>query len=387
MKKPATEFDSLILGIVVAALLGILGAVTLAFPGPKLLELENRLASAWSPPSLESVMDGEWSREVEQFLKDRFPFRTELISGACLLEEAVLGRTEQDGILIGRDGHMFTRRFSWSEEEEKQLRKNIEAISSFGKNHPGLVTAMIVPSASMIEPELLPAYAPQIGEDERFTQIIDSLAGNASVLDLREIFTKHKDRGLFYRTDHHWTTDGAMLAYETYCDSVNLKPVLPEKGSAVEVSPFLGTHYAATRLWNVKPDVLCYYPSAVTMEIYEIIGELEMVPSAPKPLINQDKLSSYDKYGAFLDGNHGFTRIRGKGTGRVLLVKDSYGNCFAPFLAESYGQVDVIDYRSYPYGLESLQEENKYDQILILYCFQSFVSDTRIVFMNRPSTR
>lgn len=386
MEKHTTESGSPALGIVLVALLGMLGIVTLLVPGPKLLELENRLASSWHSPSLESVMDGKWMDEAERFLKDRFPLRTQMISSAYFVEEALLGQREHSGILIGTGGHMYTRRFSWSEDEEKQLNKNIEAVRSLAQSHPGLVTAMIVPPASIIEPELLPAYAPQIDENQLFTQIVDRLAEDASVLDLREVFTQHKDRQLYYRTDHHWTAEGAQLAYEVYCNSLNLQPIFPEEHSGIEISPFLGTHYASTRLWNVTPDVLRYYPSTATMEIYEIAGELDMTPGAPQPLINEDKLSAYDKYSAFLNGNHGFTRIQGRGTGRVLLVKDSYGNCFAPFLAENYAQIDVIDYRSYPYGLASLQKEYDYDQILILYCFQSFVSDTRIVFMNRPST-
>lgn len=385
MEKHTTESGSPALGIVLIILLGILGIVTVLFPGPELLELENRLAASWHQPSLESVMDGTWMGEVERFLKDRFPLRTQMINGACLVDEAVLGQREHSGILIGADSHMYTRRFSWSEEEEKQLNKNIEAVCTLGQTYPGLVTAMIVPPASIIEPELLPAYAPQIDENQLFNQIVDRMAEDTSVLDLREAFTQQKDRQLYYRTDHHWTTDGALLAYEVYCNSVNLQPILPEEDRGIEV-PFLGTHYASTRLWNVKPDVLRYFPSTAAMEIYEIAGELNMTPGGPKPLINDNKLSAYDKYSAFLDGNHGFTRIHGKGTGRVLLVKDSYGNSFAPFLVENYAQIDVIDYRSYPYGLASLQEEYDYDQILILYCFQSFISDTRIVFMNRPST-
>lgn len=387
MEKHTRKSGSPALGIVLVVLLGILGIVTLLFPGPELLELENRLAASWRQPSLESVMDGKWMGEVERFLKDRFPLRTQMIGAACFVDEAMLGQREHSGILIGADGHMYTRRFSWSEEEEKQLNKNIEAVRTLGQAYPGLVTAMIVPPASIIEPELLPAHAPQVDENELFTQIVDRLAEDTSVLDLREAFTQQKDRQLYYRTDHHWTTEGALLAYEVYCDGINLQPIFPEKASGIEVSPFLGTHYASTRLWNVKPDVLSYFPTTATMEIYEIVGELDMTPGTPQLLMNEDKLSTYDKYSAFLDGNHGFTRIQGKGTGRVLLVKDSYGNCFAPFLVENYAQIDVIDYRSYPYGLASLQEEYNYDQILILYCFQSFVSDTRIVFMNRPSTR
>ncbi len=66
------------------------------------------------------------------------------------------------------------------------------------------------------------------------------------------------------------------------------------------------------------------------------------------------------------------------------MVKDSYANCFVPFLLSNYEQAGVVDYRSYAYGLSNLVEKEGYDEILILYSLQGFAKDTGLVSINRP---
>ena len=92
-------------------------------------------------------------------------------------------------------------------------------------------------------------------------------------------------------------------------------------------------------------------------------------------LYDTAKLDVYDKYAMFLHGNNGLSRIKGDGTGRILVIKDSYANCFAPYLTANYADIDVVDFRNYNYGLDKLIADNAYDQLLVLYSFDSFKSD------------
>ena len=78
--------------------------------------------------------------------------------------------------------------------------------------------------------------------------------------------------------------------------------------------------------------------------------------------------------------------IEGDGTGSILVVKDSYANSFVPYLTANYAKIGVVDLRSFAYGLDTTIAQEGYDQILILYNFQTFLSDGRVVYMNRPST-
>ena len=121
------------------------------------------------------------------------------------------------------------------------------------------------------------------------------------------------------------------------------------------------------------PDTITYYDLPNTLTIYN--GGRSAHRGQTTGLYDTDKLTVYDKYAMFLHGNNGLSRIEGDGTGRILVIKDSYANCFAPYLTANYAQIDVVDFRNYNYGLDQLIADNDYDQILVLYNFDSLNSD------------
>ena len=86
-------------------------------------------------------------------------------------------------------------------------------------------------------------------------------------------------------------------------------------------------------------------------------------------------MARYLQYAMFLHGNNGLSRVQGDGTGKILVIKDSYANCFVPYLTANYADIDVVDFRNYNFGLDQLIADNDYEQILVLYSFDSFKSD------------
>ena len=94
-------------------------------------------------------------------------------------------------------------------------------------------------------------------------------------------------------------------------------------------------------------------------------------------------LEEEDKYPVFLDGNHGYTKITNPGAplGKLLLIKDSFGHCLAPFLAEQYQEIYMIDLRYYKNSLTELAEQEGIDQVLFLYGLDNMVNDTNFVWI------
>ena len=120
--------------------------------------------------------------------------------------------------------------------------------------------------------------------------------------------------------------------------------------------------------------------------IYKVNGEADYEPVKTEGLMNLAKLDTRDKYGAFLDGNNGYSVIEGNGTGSILVVKDSYANSFIPYLTANYAKIGVVDFRGLAYGLDSTIEKEGYDEVLVLYNFQTFIADTNLIYISRPST-
>uniref|UniRef100_UPI0037362845 DHHW family protein n=1 Tax=Frisingicoccus sp. TaxID=1918627 RepID=UPI0037362845 len=97
-------------------------------------------------------------------------------------------------------------------------------------------------------------------------------------------------------------------------------------------------------------------------------------------LYQSEKLESYDKYAFFFGGNSPIIRISTTAsTGKNLLVlKDSYANCFLPFLIPYYDEIVVIDPRYYYDDIYSEITSQNITEILFLYNANTFLEDNSI---------
>ena len=372
--------------LLLAVLLAGFTLLNLFWPKRETSELENRRLAQLPAFSLKALADGSWTSGFASYMQDQIALRDTWIDLESDANALLLQKAEEGGILLGKDGWMFTKQFGVTAATQKQLDKNVDAVITFAQRHPGQVSFLLAPSASTIYPEELPAGAPMIDENGMLDSIFSKISPYASVLDLRESFTANKQSYLYYKTDHHWTTAGAYLAYQQFCAQQGLAPFDTAAHQSVEVGDFYGTHYSTARWWNVHPDTITYYPLENSMTIMQPSSETEFAPLATENLINTEKFATRDKYAAFLDGNNGYSVIEGNGTGGILVVKDSYANCFVPFLTENYAKIGVIDFRNFSYGLDALMESEGYDQVLVLYNFQTFISDAKAFNISRPSS-
>ena len=314
--------------------------------------------------------------DYTQYTKDQIPGRDAWISLQSFVETALLQKTQSGGILLGDKGQMFDRTYGLVSSEERTLPRNIAAVASLAARCPGKVYVMVAPAASSIYPERVPAHAPLLQEESYLGQIQAAVEQAGGVyLPLKDALSAHKDEYIYYRTDHHWTTQGAYYAYSELCSALGLEPFDRAAHTAVDVPDFYGTFYSRARTWNAQPDTLTYYDLDNPLTIYTVTGPGMPTEGQTTGLYDLDKLDVYDKYAAFLHGNNGLSRVEGDGEGRILVIKDSYANSFVPFLTANYAQIDVVDLRNYNYGLDALIAENGYDQILVLYSFDSFKSD------------
>ena len=348
-------------------------------PDRTVSELENTTLTqrpAVTAQILSSAGLNRFFNDYTQYTKDQIPGRDAWISLQSFVETALLQKTQSGGVLLGDHGQMFDRTYGLVSSEERTLPRNIAAVASLAARCPGKVYVMVAPAASSIYPERVPAHAPLLQEESYLSQIQAAVEQAGGVyLPLKDALSAHKDEYIYYRTDHHWTTLGAYYAYSALCGTLGLAPFDPSAHQAVEVPDFYGTFYSRARTWNAQPDTLTYYDLDNALTIYTVTGPGMPAEGEVTGLYDLDKLAVYDKYAAFLHGNNGLSRIEGEGEGRILVVKDSYANCLVPFLTANYAAIDVVDLRNYNYGLDALIAENGYDQILVLYSFDSFKSD------------
>ena len=340
-------------------------------------ELENTTLS--QRPSLSSVSaDGlnKFFTAYTKYVKDQVAGRDNWVALQSTVETKVMQKEQSGGILLGKQHMMFPRTYGLVSSETRTLPKNTAALEALCQRYPGKVNVMLVPAASAIYPSNVPAGAPLLDEDCYLDSLSKAVqAAGGRFVDVRQTLTDHKDEYIYYRTDHHWTSTGAYYAYKQLCDALSLTPFDPSAHTVLAADGFYGTHYSKARTPDAEPDTILYYDLPNALTIYSVSGPGQPAEGETTGLYDTAKLDVYDKYAMFLHGNNGLSRIKGDGTGRILVIKDSYANCFVPYLTANYADIDVVDFRNYNYGLDKLIADNAYDQLLVLYSFDSFKSD------------
>ena len=336
-------------------------------------ELENRPLAQYPAITWNGLRTNQWMVSYESYVKDQFALRDGWIGLKSRCELVLLRKTENNGIWIGKDGYLFTKFLAL--DDEKRYEKNLSALEKFAQRHPGQVDVMIVPSASEVLTAKLPWKAPVADESAYLDEIRARLSPAAAVYDVRETLSQHAQDYIYYRTDHHWTTAGACLAYTQYVQAKGLPVFDTAAAKAVEVKDFYGTHYSSARNYNVVPDTITYYDLPNTLTVYTTGADGKVTEQAGG-LYDTDKFAVRDKYAAFLRGNNGYSVLQGSGTGSILVVKDSFANSFVPFLTADYATIGIVDYRQNVDKLDAIMEKGGYDTVLFLYSFDGFSTDS-----------
>lgn len=340
-------------------------------------ELENRELAQYPSLTLKSVLDKDydktWMSNFDKYIKDQFILRDEWIDlkSRC---ESVLLKLENNSVWYGKDETMFQKLLFIN---EKQFNTNVQHLAGFAAKHSDKLTAMIVPSASLIWEDKLPFAAPVIDESKYLDNVFSQIKATGSqIIDLRDTFSTYAKENfpLYYKTDHHWTTEGAYLAYSQFANSKGLTLFDKSKYKEMKTEGFLGTNYSKARKYGTAAESITWYDIPSQITIYKTDGSSEGVASS---IYDAEKWETRDKYGAFLRGNNGYSIINGNPEGKnILVIKDSYANCFIPFLTENYNKIGIVDLRATMLNIDELIKNENYDEILILYNFQTFTSDT-----------
>lgn len=345
-------------------------------------DLERRDLAQFPKFSFSSLVKNEWTAKYGEYTKDQVIERDSWLKAQSLCESLLFRKEEIGGAMIGKNDALFTKMFALTPTEEKLLQKNTTLVQQFIEKFPGQVTFLLAPSSSVINAEELPANTPMLDENARLDTIF-STVGEANSLDLREPFTAAKDDvQLYYDTDHHWTSYGAYLAYQQFCQMRGLTPMEVSESDYTTVPGFYGTTYSKALYWKSKPDTIAYLDLPNAMTVWNVSPTFELTENFTATMYDKSKLETGDKYAMFLYGNNGYSTIEGDGEGSILVVKDSYANSFIPYLTANYARIGVIDPRGFGLSVADFAQQEGYDEVLLLFNFQSFKESTFLSCLN-----
>lgn len=223
----------------------------------------------------------------------------------------------------------------------------------------------------------------------------EKLGSNVKTADAYAKLAAHTDEYIYFRTDHHWTQLGAYYAYTAFCESAGFEAADLSKFETGQYDNFLGSMYSflsgypqASVLAN-NPDTLYYYRPYVDTDTgyYE---DATLSTEIPMGCISYIGDNVSNKYLTFLGGDHPVTIINTDVDGPVcLLIKESYGNAFAPWLTSHYSKVIAIDPREFnrdgkpSLDLAAFAKEQGVDDCIILDYPMMLSSESYVEWLNR----
>ena len=362
-----------LLGLGFAVLLAGFTAANYFHKDTAFSDTENRMLQQKPVFSWADLADGRFMGNFEKYQTDQFIFRREWI-GLQTAADRLLGKNKSGDVYLG-EGQLLEEPSKLSEN----VWENLDAIGAFCRNQTGVKCyLMLVPDAASVQREKLPAYAPVADQEEQLEKIrsyLEKKENPVTEIPLYEMLREHREESLYYRTDHHWTTLGARYAYQSAAGQMGLPGA--ENGEEKKLYPvsdsFQGT-LAARSGYRVPDDTIeVYWPDQEEELVVTYVQEQTKSAS----LYAAEKLKTRDKYGMFLNGNHPLTEIRTMAsTGRkLLLIKDSYANCFVPFLTGDFEEIVLVDPRYYYDSAEKLMKQYGFTDVLFLYNLNTFLED------------
>ncbi len=353
-------------------------AANLLVPQREFSENENRYLQTLPVLNAEELLSGKFSQSFEKYTADQFLARDGWIGMKTIAELGMLKKDNQR-VYFGKDGVLFD---AGEAIDDKQLTENTEAVAAFARalreREPSLnASTLLVPTASAILTEQLPAFAPTPDQQAALKKAASLLAGDAPLCDMTELLRDNLDTPLYYRTDHHWTTQAAYLVYADWAKAAGPSP-LPAAAFTTETvsDSFYGTLYSKANLPTLKPDSVTAYIPVRPVEVRVDYGE----GTASDSLYREEFLTQKDKYSYFLGGNHAKVEIEtGTKNGRtLLLLQDSYAHCFVPFLVFHYERILVLDPRYVKDDIFAYAVENHVTDLLTLYNLPNFATDRNV---------
>lgn len=363
--------DMIVVGLFLLVLV-LVPLYWLVFPRRTFSDSERRYLA--EPPKLSAASWKDWSFDdaVETYLADQLPGRDALV-GLNAYTMLLSGRQVSEEIWRDREGYLVETPVTATGD---QVTKRLNRIASLGEKTGLPAYVLAVPSTGYVRWGTLPQALATLYYPEQL--LLEEIASAPGVIPVPLTKTFWQEgQSWYYRTDHHWTGEGAYAAYRIFMETAGRDALSYDRFYHHTVDGYVGSTRSRSALWLTKGDILTIDEPMDTQVRVTFSDDDKAYDS----LFFYDHLQEYDWYPLFLDGNHPLTVIEDLTApdGPVLvMVKDSFGNTLAPLLAPTYSRIVMVDPRYYRGSVSDLCAEYGADELLFCYSLERICTDLNL---------
>ena len=283
-----------------------------------------------------------------------------------------LNGDEQQYDAVYRVGDTGYEMYSYVDSTAKKYADNVNAVADALAGKANVYMLPIPLSSGVSLPDDL--YGKDIFADQKAAEqkIIGYMNGNVKSVALYDALLAHRTEYIYFRTDHHWTATGAYYAYEQFCKAKGITPTPISSYKVDEYDGFLGTFYRDSNqnaTMGANPDkVVAYHP--LSTEATLDYGDSENASlTRGKIIYDESDAPASLKYGAFITGDNAYSIINNPDVtngSSCIVVKESFGNAFVPFLTDHYQTIYVLDYRYWKGSISQFAQSKVVQDVLFV---------------------
>ena len=337
------------------------GLLYLTLPDIEFSENENKYLQQFPKVSFKNVFNGKFESDFETYLSDQIAGRDFWVSSNSVLLLAS-GRMDVNGVYVGEDGYLLE---IFDNIDFDRRDKQITALNKFSSYVDVPVYFAIAPNSVSVHVDKLPGFAVNYSQESYISEFYSGLSSEIVTIDFMSVLKEHSDEYIYYRTDHHWTTYGSLIAYNEIASVMGIKSFSEEDFVKTDVSKdFLGTFFSKGN-FIVPPDIISRYDFKTPTDFTVTLDN----GTSCKTFYDESYLEKKDKYAYFAHGNPAHLTVDSDSeNGKTLvIIKDSYAHCMLPFFVESYDVIHMIDPRYVKTNLTEYILALEPDEILLLY--------------------
>ena len=255
----------------------------------------------------------------------------------------------------------------------------ITAVANAGEKLSGKATVydMVIPTSidimlpeSYIEKNSLNTSDQKKAIDEYILPSIAAQNPEVKTISIFDTLKAHANEYLYFRTDHHWTQLGAYYGYEEFCKAKGFDPVPLTDFDRADYTGYLGSFYTSSNsaALAANPDTVEAYIPKANVNLSFTQSDGVQVDSWPL-IADGEQYDSTSKYIVYCAGDQPYEEIVNNDMAEgpsIVVVKESFGNCFIPFLVNHYKNIYVVDYRYYNGTVSDLVDSTGATDVLLL---------------------
>ena len=347
---------SVIAASCVAALWLLLTLLLWFGPRQELSLSERRPLKQMPAISAETVLNGKFMGEFEDFTLDQFPLRDSFRQLKSLFSRHVLRQQDNNGIYVA-DGYIAEMCAPLDEGSVNHALSQFQVVYDLYLQGNDRIFSTVVPDKGYY-------LAPESGhlsmDHGKLFAMVEEGMPWATYVDITGSLTLED----YYRTDTHWRQEKILPVAQTLANAMDVE-IGSEYTQTPMERPFYGVYYGQAAL-PMEPETM-YLMENDLLSACRVYQYTDDRYSAVYDLSRKD---ANDPYDIFLSGPQSLLRIENPNaaTDRELVIfRDSFGSSLAPLLVQEYSAVTLIDIRYIQPQLLGRYVEFEGKDILFMY--------------------